>query len=96
MSDNIFKDIKSIFEIRDNTTFEFKEICGFTFVFKTQILILRNKVSSAEIKPVGIIYEEKGEFYFAPLGRAGDIDEIVREYVKKETIGEEEYPHFPQ
>ena len=82
MKDDIFKDIENIFEFSLDTSYEFKELYGFTFVFKTQILIFKNQISSAEIAPAGIIYEENGEYYFAPLYKSSDIEEIVKEYVK--------------
>ena len=79
MSDNILKDL---FEIREDKTYEFKEICGLTFAFMTQTTIIQEKISAYEIKPVGIIYKENDEYYFAPLNLADNIDEIIEEYVK--------------
>lgn len=95
MKDKVFDEIIGIFEITEDTHIEFKEIYGFTFVFMTKIVTFRNRISSAEIQPAGIIYEENGEYYFAPLYRADNIDEIVKEYVEK-IIMEGECPHFPQ
>ena len=79
MSDNILKDI---FEIRQENQYEFKKVFGFTFVFKKRILYFRDNVASAEISPLGIIYDENGEYYFAPIRRSVNISEVVKEYVK--------------
>lgn len=83
MPDKIDKFIKDLFNIDKTTRFEFHEMCGFTFVFKQTILEKNRNFSAGEIKPVGIIYEENSEFYFAPLDKVTNIDEIVKEYVEK-------------
>ncbi|MBQ2666184.1 hypothetical protein [Methanobrevibacter sp.] len=80
MSD-IFEEIGEIFEIAQDTGIEFKEICGFTFVFKTRTVMFRGKVSAFEMKPLGIIYDENGEYYFAPLYRKVNLEAVVKEYV---------------
>lgn len=82
MSDDILNYLEDLFEFKYDTGFEFKEIYGFTFVFKRKILLFKDRVSSAEIAPAGIIYEENGQYYFAPLDKVTDIEEIVEEYVK--------------
>lgn len=71
-----------IFKINRNTEFKFKNVNGFTFVFEETILEINDRISSAEIKPTGIIYEENDEFYFAPLDKVGDIEAIIKEFVK--------------
>ena len=81
MSDDIFKDIEKMFEVNQDTIIEFKRLYGFTFVFKTKIITFHDSISSAEIKPLGIIYDEKGEYYFAPLHRSVNISRVVKEYV---------------
>ena len=43
---------------------------------------MKDSLTSAEIKPVGIFYEENGEFYLAPLDETINIEQIVEEYVK--------------
>jgi hypothetical protein len=91
MSDNILNDL---FDIKEEKTIEFKELYGFTFVFMTSISSINEKISSAEIKPVGIIYTENEEYYFAPLDKVENTSEIIEEYVK--IIEEVECPHFPQ
>lgn len=78
MKDEIFK----TFKINETVTYEFREICGLTFVFGEKIYTMRDRLTSAEIKPVGIIYEENGEFYLAPLDKTINIETIVEEYVK--------------
>ena len=80
MSDDIIKDI---FEIRQENQYEFKKVFGFTFVFKTTMTMLRKKISSVEIKPIGIIYEENDEYYFAPIiDEVDNIREIIEKYVE--------------
>lgn len=81
MSDNVFEEIGKIFEITQDTSIEFKKMYGFTFVFKKRIISFRDEISSAEIKPLGIIYDENGEYYFAPIHRSVNISEVVKEYV---------------
>ncbi|MBE6500486.1 MAG: hypothetical protein E7Z80_08095 [Methanobrevibacter thaueri] len=85
MNDNIIQDI---FEIKDKTYIEFKTQHNLTFVFKTKILIMKDKIPTAEIKPLGIIYKQNQDYYFAPLTPVESIEEIVKEYVK--TLKEEE------
>ena len=46
------------------------------------ILEIDEKISSAEIKPLGIIYEENGEYYLSPLDRIDDIEAIMKEFVE--------------
>ena len=82
MSDNILEDIKDIFKITQDITYDFKTLYGFTIVFKTNITSVGGKISSAEIQPVGIIYEENDQYYFAPLDKAENITEIVKEFVE--------------
>lgn len=72
-----------ILKISQSTEFRFKNSNGFTFVFEENILIVNEEISSAEIKPIGIIYEENDEFYFAPLDEVGDIQAIIKEFVEK-------------
>lgn len=80
MKDKILKDI---FNIKMDTSYEFKELYGLTFVFRRMTFIFKPPASSAEIRPAGIIYEENDQYYFAPLDETVDIEEIVKEFVKK-------------
>ncbi len=84
------KDIAGIFEsfvkIEENHEYEFKKLYGFTFVFKKSVTCINDRISSAEIKPVGIIYEENGEYYFAPIDVIDKIEAVVKEFVEKEII----------
>ena len=82
MKDEIMEFLIDQFDITEDTTFEFREICGFTFVFKKSFFTYHEKYSSAEIRPVAIIYEENGEFYLAPLDETTKIDAIVKEFVE--------------
>lgn len=75
-----------IFDFNTTNEYLFKEVCGFTFVFRRDFTTLNDRLTSAEILPVGIIYEENDEFYYAPLHGLDEIDEIVREFVKNELM----------
>ena len=77
MKDEIFE----TFQINETVTYEFCEICGLTFAFREKIYTMNDSLTSAEIKPAGIIYEENGEFYLAPLDKTINIEPIVKEYV---------------
>lgn len=83
MSDSILKYIEMFLELKNYTDYEFKKVYGLTFAFKREILMIKGRISSANIAPVGIIYEENGQYYLAPLDEAADINEIVKEYVEK-------------
>jgi hypothetical protein len=83
MKDDIINYILEPFEITVDSDFEFRTLYGFTFVFKRNLVYMKDKISSAEIKPAGIIYEENGEYYFAPLDEVGDIKAIINEFMKK-------------
>ena len=74
---------EGFFKINQDTEFKFKDSYGFTFVFEENILRINEKISSVELKPVGIIYEENDEYYFAPLDEVGDIKAIINEFMKK-------------
>lgn len=82
MKDEIVDFITCQFDIDESITFEFREVCGFTFAFQKSVFTYHEKYSSAEIKPVAIIYEENGELYLAPLDEMPKIDEVVREFVR--------------
>lgn len=75
--------IYDFFDIKKIREYEFRTICGFTFVFEKEEMRINNELSSAEIMPVGIIYDENGEYYFAPLHETDEIDEIVKKFVEK-------------
>ena len=74
---------EGFFKINQDTEFKFKDLYGFTFVFEENILRINEKISSAELKPVGIIYEENDEYYFAPLDEVDDIKAIINEFMKR-------------
>jgi hypothetical protein len=74
---------EGFFKINQDTEFKFKDSYGFTFVFEENILRINEKISSAELKPVGIIYKENDEYYFAPLDEVGDIKAIINEFMKR-------------
>ena len=78
--------IEDIFDFKIDTEYHFKTLYGLTFVFKSEIATVRDNVSSASIIPMGIIYRENDEYYFAPLDETYQIDDIVKEFVEKELI----------
>lgn len=82
MKDEINEFLKDHFGIEDRTTIEFREFFGFTFAIEKSVYIFQGRYTSAEIKPVAIIYEENGEFYLAPLDKTTKIDTIVKEFVE--------------
>lgn len=75
--------IKDVLKISEKIEYEFREIHGFTFVFETSITSLGDKISSAEIKPVGIIYDENGEYYLAPLDNDIQNEAIIKDFVNE-------------
>ena len=83
MSDDILDTIEKFFEFEYDIVYEFKVTYGLTFAFKTTTTIFKGKVTSVEIEPVGIIYEENDEYYFAPLDEVGDIKVIINEFMKR-------------
>lgn len=80
--DDIKKFIEDKFNIAKINEYGFRQLCGFTFVFQIDIIYIKGMISSASIMPVGIIYKENGEFYFAPLDEVSEIDAIVKEFVE--------------
>ncbi len=82
--------------LKKTDAYHFKKLCGLTFVFKSELISIRDNITSAEISPAGIIYEENGEYYLAPLHHAVEIDEVVKEYVENVIIQEVECFHSQQ
>ena len=82
MKDEINEFLVDLFELDKKTKIEFRKLYGFTFAFKTTILKINSEISSAEIRPVGIIYEENDEYYFAPLDKVTKKEEIIKKYVE--------------
>ena len=81
MKEKIEEFIEDLFTIDHESHYRFKSLYGFTFVFRETIFEFHGKISSAEIRPVGIIYEENDEFYFAPLDEIDKIEPIVKEFI---------------
>ena len=69
--------------IKEIIKYEFKTICGFTFIFKKEEMQMNNRISSLEIMPIGIIYEENDEYYLAPLHDTIEIDEVIKSFVEE-------------
>ena len=79
-------ELKKLFKIDETREYEFRKLYGFTFAFMRKIVYLDNRLTFSEIKPVGIIYEENGEYYLAPLDKVVDITAVIKEYVKSELF----------
>lgn len=82
MDSDIKKLIDYFIDIAGIHDYQFREVCGFTFVFKRDFLFINNQLSSGEIRPVGIIYEENDEYYLAPLDKIDEIDEVIHQFVR--------------
>ncbi len=74
--------LDDLFEIKTYYQYDFKKLYGLTFVFSEKIVHINDKISSAEIRPVGIIYEENGQYYLAPLYDKIETEEVVRKFVE--------------
>ena len=79
-------ELKKLLKIDETQEYEFRKLYGFTFAFMRKIVYLDNRLTFSEIKPVGIIYEENGEYYLAPLDKVVDITAVIKEYVKSELF----------
>ena len=80
--------IKDFLPIEEITEINFKKVCGFYFAYKITDTILKNHISSIQIAPIAIIYEENDEIYLAPLDEENKIEEIVQNFVEKCLIEE--------
>lgn len=78
--------LDEMLEITNDVEYVFEKRFGLTFVFRRDITFIRDKITSAEIIPIGIIYEENDQYYFAPLYDKDEIEAIVKEFVEKEII----------
>ena len=82
MKSEIENFITDLFQMDRHDSFEFKTLYGFTFVFKRTIFEVNGNISSEELSPAGIIFEENDEIYFALLDETIKIETIVEEFVK--------------
>ena len=83
MEDKLKKFVYDTFEIETDSEYQFKEMYGLAFVFKNETVMINKRLSSKLLSPVGIIYEENDEYYFAPLDEVGDIKVIINEFMKR-------------
>lgn len=83
MEDKLKKFVYDTFEIETDSEYQFKEMYGLTFVFKNETVMINKRLSSKLLSPVGIIYEENDEYYFAPLDEKISPSDAVKEYVKE-------------
>lgn len=81
MEDKLKKFVYDTFEIETDSKYQFKEMYGLTFVFKNETVMIKKRLSSNSLSPVGIIYKENDEYYFAPLDKNVSISDAVHEYV---------------
>lgn len=86
MDKTINKFIEDAIGIKIIEEYEFKKLYGLTFVFKRKISTINEQISSAEIKPIGIIYEENGQYYIAALDVIDELSHVIKEFVEKEII----------
>ena len=82
MDSKIEKLIEDFVKITSLKEYQFREVCGLTFVFEKKIAFINDEISSGEMKPLAIIYEENGEYYLAPLHAVDEINEVVKEFVR--------------
>lgn len=75
--------MEDMFDFTVKRKYLFRNVCGLTFVFRRDITCMNDQLSSAEIQPVGIIYEENGEYYYAPLHDRDEMEAIVKEFVNE-------------
>lgn len=81
MKEEIKDLILEMTDIKEISEYEFHDLYGFTFVFKREFLQFRDDISSASIAPVGIIYDENEEYYFAPFAEDVNVKEIIENYL---------------
>ena len=55
MKDDIEEFIEVMFKIKHHDRYEFKTLCGFTFVFRRTTFEVNDEIASEEMSPVGII-----------------------------------------
>ena len=96
MATRIEEYLHDTFSIEKIAEYEYETRFGLTFVFKRELITLKNRISSCEIDPVGIIFEENGKYYFAPLHEDYEIDDIIHGFVDTIIIQEAEYFPSPQ
>lgn len=82
MKEEVKKFISDISNIEIINEYEFHELCGLTFVCKSEFFQVKNQISSASITHIGIIYTENNEYYFAPLSDDINVDQVVKNYLK--------------
>ena len=86
MDKNIKKLVHRTFDFDEIVEYDFRKMYGFTFALKSEFISMNDHLTSASITPVGIIYEENGEYYLAPLYDDVEIEEVIKNYVEKEII----------
>ncbi len=83
MEDDILKFIQDTFEIEIDSKYHFKKLYGLTFVYRDDVISTKNSINAYSLTPLGIIYDEKEEYYFAPIDESATISDVVQEYVKQ-------------
>lgn len=77
--------------IKKENIIEFKKIeinkNNFYFIAQKNTIIFKNKISSIEINPIGLIKEKNKEYIFYSLTEEEqDINKIINAFVKKYLI----------
>ena len=80
---NIEEFIKDFIDLKEIKKIDFKKVCGFYFAIQTTHITIKNEISSSEIKPIAIIYEENDQYYLAPIGELDEMEEVVKNFVEK-------------
>lgn len=78
--EELIKDFTGITVIKE---IDFKKVCGFYFAVETAYIIIKDEISSSEIKPVAIIYEENDQYYLAEIDGTCQTEEVVKNFVEK-------------
>lgn len=83
MDNDIKQLVEDILRIEEVTEYHYREVCGFTFVFKRVDLFINDQISTCEIKPIAIIYEENGKYYLSHIDVVDEIEAVVKGYVEE-------------
>lgn len=78
--------LDEMLEITNDIEYVFEKRFGLTFVFRRDITFIRDKITSAEIIPIGIIYEENDQYYFAPYMTRTRLRQLLKNLLKKKLF----------
>lgn len=86
MSEKIRKLLNNIIEIKSRILFKEVDALDLTlyFAFEESITIIYKNVSAFDIKPLGFILNDNGEWIFAPIAEDfGNSERIVKAFVEE-------------